>query len=140
MKFIFVLTIVILFGYSHAFWSACPGTTLPSLDSMESPSCTDRCRAVRGEVFYGTLRMTFQEAHQELRSRVTAFIFGIGVNIPVDPPFDNQCNLILFTNGTQAGCPTIPNTQYMLVIEMLISTLYPSFSNTRVQGNFQKFK
>ena len=81
MKFIFSIIIFIIFERSHAFWSACPGTNLPTLDSMESPSCTDRCRVIRGEVFHGTLLMTYREAHQELRTRVTAFIFGIGTDL-----------------------------------------------------------
>ncbi|XP_070506475.1 uncharacterized protein [Chironomus tepperi] len=137
MKFAFALIFfVAVFGSSLAFWSACTGSILPTIDSFESPSCTDRCRVTRGDTFYGTIRMTFREAHQELQTRVTAFIFGIGVNIPIDPAFQNQCDLILFPNGTRAGCPTIPNQQYMIQAEMLVSPLYPAFTNTRVQIDY----
>ena len=80
MKFI-ALIIFIFIGQSHAFWSACPGTNLPTLDSFESPSCTDRCRAIRGDIFHATLLKTFRGAHHQLRTRLTAFIFGIGIII-----------------------------------------------------------
>jgi hypothetical protein len=77
MKFIILLTFAYIFGLSQAFWSDCPGG-LPGLDSFESPQCTDRCRAVRGEIFTGHILFTTPAVYQQLLSRATAFIFGIG--------------------------------------------------------------
>ena len=81
MKFILslIFTFVLVFGPSNAFWSGCAGTDIPTIDSLESPQCNgDRCRAVRGEVFYARAYVTLGEINFELRTRLTAIFFGIG--------------------------------------------------------------
>ncbi|XP_070506660.1 uncharacterized protein [Chironomus tepperi] len=138
MKSILLIVLVALvFHKSHGFWSECPGTGLPTLDSLESPNCSrDRCTAIRGEEFVARIHVTLHGAHNELRTRLTAFFFGIGINLPVVPPFDNMCNFIHFTNGTAASCPTIPNTQYVVDISMLVSPNYPALNNALVQADY----
>ncbi|KAL7031650.1 hypothetical protein ACKWTF_007086 [Chironomus riparius] len=135
MKFVFLLTFVCVFGVSQAFWTNCPGS-VPGLDLFESPQCSgDRCRATRGEIFYGKFWFHTAGAYNELRSRATAFIFGIGVNLPMTPPHDDLCNLIQFPNGTLTSCPTIPNQQYLVEFIMEIPQIFPTMRNTRVQGD-----
>ena len=67
------------FNFSQAFWSVCTGSGIPSIDDMTSPTCSaERCRAIRGEIFEATILATLHRAHNELRTRLTAFLFGIG--------------------------------------------------------------
>ena len=78
MKFVFLLGFACIFGISQAYWSNCPGG-IPGFDTFESPQCSgDRCRAVRGEVFYVELSYYVSGAYEELRVRATALIFGVG--------------------------------------------------------------
>ncbi|XP_070506505.1 uncharacterized protein [Chironomus tepperi] len=137
MKYLFCLTVVISIGLNHAFWTDCPGSGVIGPDSITSPNCTaDRCRVVRGEVMTADILVTWSGNHHELATRITAFMFGVGINLPIDDPYDDVCKVITFPNGTPSTCPTVPNVQKRIPIEMVIPTIYPALSNARVQVDF----
>ncbi|CAG9809073.1 unnamed protein product [Chironomus riparius] len=119
---------------TNAFWTACTdraGAIAPN--RVESASCSGSlCTVVRGETLVADAFATFTSAHSVLTVRVTAYILGIGVNLPQDPPYDNACNSI-FINGVMTGCPTTPNVESLWRIQMLVPTTYPAFQNTRVR-------
>ncbi|XP_070499664.1 uncharacterized protein [Chironomus tepperi] len=139
MKFKFTIFVIFLTisCLAEAFWSDCPGSNVPGPDDIVSPNCSgDRCRAVRGESLIARIYATPQAVHHELIARVTAFVFGIGINLPMQPPFDNACNQIHFANDTLTSCPVYPNIQYVMNVEMQVSSLFPAFTNTLVQVDF----
>ncbi|XP_070506676.1 uncharacterized protein [Chironomus tepperi] len=119
MNFLFVLILISALGLNQATWTDCPGLNVPGPDSVNS------------KLLLPVLRITFQDVHNELRSRVTAFMLGIGINLPLDPPFDDLCNVITFTNGTQASCPTISSVQYEIQLDLGIE--YNPMSQTRLR-------
>lgn len=45
---------------------------------------TGRCRITRGELLNADVYITPTRAHSRLDVRVTAYIFGIGVNVRID--------------------------------------------------------
>ncbi|KAL7044567.1 hypothetical protein ACKWTF_001972 [Chironomus riparius] len=137
MKFIIFIIFLSSSCFADTFWSNCPGSNVPGPDYIVSPQCSgDRCQAVRGESVTAKIYATPRAIHNELITRVTAFIFGIGISLPMQPPFDNACNYIHFANDTQTSCPVYPNIQYVINVEMQISSLFPAFTNTRVQVEF----
>ncbi|KAG5667573.1 hypothetical protein PVAND_015550 [Polypedilum vanderplanki] len=117
-----------------AFWTTCPefpGARGP--DRVDTPMCdSERCFAVRGEYFIANITLSSPDVHHELLSECIAFIAGIGIPLPMEPPHDNGCNAI-FRNGVQQSCPTTPNNQYVWVVEQRIIEGIPAFQNTRVQ-------
>ena len=120
------------------FWSACtdrPGAITPN--RIESAACSGNlCTIARGETLVADAFATFTSAHNHLEVRVTAYILGIGINLPQEPPHDNACNSI-HRDGVLVGCPTTPGIEHLWRIVMLIPTTYPAFSNTRVQCKYQ---
>lgn len=78
-----LVAFVLLFAGTNAFWQECtdrPGALPPN--SIESPACSgDRCTATRGEVLEANVFMTPDRIHAVLDVRVTAYIFGIGINV-----------------------------------------------------------
>lgn len=82
MKVTFCAIFVLALGLSNAFWSNCPGTNVPGPDDVISPNCgVDRCRVERGGEFPVVIFATPIGIHTELRTRITAFIFGIGEHL-----------------------------------------------------------
>lgn len=128
---------LLAFSSANAFWSACTdraGAIAPN--RIESASCSGNlCTVVRGETLIADAFATFTAAHNTLTVRVTAYILGIGVNLPQEPPHDSACNSI-FLNGVLTGCPTTPGVESLWRIQMLIPTTYPAFQNTRVRCKF----
>lgn len=131
-----ILTLISLASV-NAFWSPCtdrPGAIAPN--RVESAACSGNlCTITRGETLIADVFGVFTAAHHRLDVRVTAYIFGIGVNLPQAPPDDDACNS-LFRDGQLVGCPTIPGVEYMWRIDFLIPTTYPAFANTRVRCNY----
>lgn len=81
MKSFVGLIFVIFLVNGEDFWSSCPGSLAPGPDYIRSPHCSgDRCIGVRGEYVEADIYATPIADHKELRTRVTAFIFGIGLN------------------------------------------------------------
>lgn len=83
-----ILAIAFLIGAINAqqsFWRVCtdqPGATSPN--RIVSEACDEavgRCRITRGEVLNADVYITPVKAHARLDVRVTAYIFGIGVNV-----------------------------------------------------------
>lgn len=75
---------------ASAFWASCniPGVLDP--DRIESPSCSgDRCTVQRGEILIADVFLTPNKAHEHLMVTVTAFIFGVGVNVGIYNLFVN---------------------------------------------------
>ncbi|KAG5674352.1 hypothetical protein PVAND_004327 [Polypedilum vanderplanki] len=136
MKLPILIVFIFLFANVRAFYTRCSHTNAPGPDHIVSPNCnSERCFGVRGDVVNADIWATPLGAHTELRTRITAFILGIGVPLPVDPPFDDACNMI-FLDGQLTTCPTIPNRQYMLQVEIPILHAYPPFSNAIVRVEF----
>ena len=82
LKFIALAVIVALSG-AEAFWSACPGFNGVTPRQITSASCSGNlCTVTRGEPLVADAFLTFNQAHQALNVRVTAYILGIGVNLP----------------------------------------------------------
>lgn len=130
-----LLLTVLTFASANAFWSACtdrPGAVAPN--NVVSPSCSgDLCTIQRGESLLADVFTFFNAAHQRLDVRVTAYILGIGVNLPLDPPFDDACNFI-YRGGVLVGCPTVPgNVEHVWRIDFPVPTAFPTFSNTRIR-------
>lgn len=75
-----ILIFVAVFGLTSAsFWTNCPNTNAPGPDYMRSPFCGEtRCSVVRGQNFTADIYATPQGSHVELRTRITAFVLGIG--------------------------------------------------------------
>ncbi|CAG9803563.1 unnamed protein product [Chironomus riparius] len=137
MKYLFCLIIALSFGLYQAFWTECPGSGVIGPDSITSPNCTiDRCRVTRGQLLSADILVTWSGSHSELRTRITAFLLGIGINLPIDYPFDNVCNVLMLPDGSSLSCPTVPNVQNRIPLEMLISSAYPAMNNARVQVDF----
>ena len=128
---------VLAFSSANAFWSACTdraGAIAPS--RVESSACSGNlCIVVRGEALVADGFFTFASTHTALTVRVTAYILGIGVNLPQEPPHDSACNSI-FINGVLTGCPTTPGVESVWRINMLIPANYPAFQNTRVRCKY----
>lgn len=79
MKVTSCAVFVLAFGITNAFWSDCPGLNVPGPDEIISPNCSgERCRAERGGELVAEIFATPIAVHTELRTRITAFIFGIG--------------------------------------------------------------
>lgn len=79
MKFIIFVILLSTSSYADTFWSSCPNSNVPGPDNIVSPQCSgDRCLAVRGESVNAKIYATPRAVHNELITRVTAFIFGIG--------------------------------------------------------------
>jgi hypothetical protein len=133
-----ILAVFLLaFASANAFWSACTdraGAIAPN--RVESAACSGSlCTIARGEELVADGFFTFAAAHNELTVRVTAYILGVGVNLPQSPPHDSACNSI-YVGGSMTGCPTTPNVESIWRIIMMIPTTYPAFTNTRVRCKF----
>lgn len=129
-KFV-IFAFLLTFSVTNAFWTSCGGSA--TTHSVTSPSCdATRCTATRGQPLVSDTLISFTGAHQNLQVSVTAFILGVGVNLPVDPPHNNACNS-LFLGATLHGCPTQANVQYNWHLNMDIPANLPAFQNTRVQ-------
>lgn len=83
-----LILFVTLYSSADAFWASCPGINGPT--RIESPSCTaTRCVATRGEPLIAHAFLSFARSHAALNVRVTAFVLGIGIPLPQEPPYDN---------------------------------------------------
>lgn len=135
----FLLLTILTITSANAFWFPCadrPGAVSPN--RVESPFCSgDLCMITRGESLLADVFTYFHGAHQRLDVRVTAFILGVGVNLPLTPPFDDACNF-MFRGGVFVGCPTIPgNVEHLWRIEFPIPATFPAFTNTRIQSRIR---
>ncbi|KAG5673378.1 hypothetical protein PVAND_003434 [Polypedilum vanderplanki] len=132
-KFV-IFGILLVLSSANAFWTRCadhPNAVAP--DHITSPACTpERCTATRGEVLTADVLLTPIRAHNRLDVRVTAFVLGVGVPLPLEPPYDNACNH-MYRNNVFVGCPTVPNVQHLWRINMLLSPNYPALNNARVR-------
>jgi hypothetical protein len=93
-----VLVLILALSSANAFWSACtdrPGAIAP--ERIESPFCTGNlCTVVRGETLTADAWISSPNSHAILTVRVTAYILGIGVNLPQDPPHDNGIKIVFY--------------------------------------------
>ena len=133
-----IVLAVLVFSSADAFWSACPdhpNALIPS--RIESPYCSGSlCTLVRGELFTADVFATHTNVHNRLDVRVTAFVLGVPVNLPQDPPYDDACNFI-YRGGVLVGCPTVPGEEHLWRINLIISEAYPPFQNSRVRCKYQ---
>lgn len=137
----FLVGVIVIFAVASpalgTFWRRChrfPNARLP--DNVVSPLCDDtRCFAARGDYFIANVTMSSPEVHLELAATNYVFIFGIGIQLPIDPPHDNGCNA-LFINNVQQFCPTQPNRQYTWVIDIMMAEIVPAFQNAIVECEF----
>jgi hypothetical protein len=129
-----VLGLLLALSGANAFWSLCadhPNAIGP--DSVSSPFCDAvRCTATRGEVLTADIFITPIKAHARMDVRVTGFLLGIGIPLPLDPPYDNACNH-MYRNNVFVGCPTLPHVQHVWRINMRMSPNYPALNNARVR-------
>jgi hypothetical protein len=126
-----VLAVILAPTVSATFWRNCLGVLGP--DHIETPLCdAERCFAVRGQPFVANVTLSSPDVHQELLVENIAFIFGIPVQLPVEPPHDNGCNQ-LYVNGVFHGCPTLPNVPHVWMINQDIPAFLPAFQNTVVR-------
>jgi hypothetical protein len=72
------------------FWRTCtefPNALVP--DSVDTPMCDhERCFAVRGDYFIANITLSSPNSHVELLSECIAWIAGIGIPLPMDPPHE----------------------------------------------------
>lgn len=133
-----IVLAVLAFSSADAFWSACPdhpNALIPS--RIVSAQCSATlCTLVRGEPFLADVYATHTAVHHRLDVRVTAFVLGVPVNLPLDPPDDDACNFT-YRNGVFVGCPTVPGEEHLWKIDFTIPTNYPGFSNSRVRCKYQ---
>jgi hypothetical protein len=88
-KFIGLILILAL-SSTDAFWSICADRPGVRPTRIESPLCTPTiCTVGRGEIITADAWATFVSAHSRLDVRVTAYVLGVGINIPSDPPNDD---------------------------------------------------
>jgi ML domain len=135
-KFV-ALTVLLALSGANAFFSRCadhPNAVFPR--DIQSPSCTaDRCTVARGETLRADAFFTPVRAHNRLDVVVTAYVLGVGVNLPVPPPSDNACNS-MFRGGVLVGCPTVPGVEHMWRIDYVIPSTIPAFPNARVRCKY----
>jgi hypothetical protein len=94
LKFILLSVFV---ASASAFWTGCnlPGVVTPDL--ITSPFCgATSCTIARGQTLTAQAFFTPVRAHQRLDVTVTAFVLGIGVNLPIDEPHNNGTIFIIF--------------------------------------------
>lgn len=122
---------------ASAFWSACPDhPTVVAPTSITSPSCSGSlCTVVRGEVLNSDVYFLFPSAHSSLNVRISVILYGVEVNIPLEPPYDNACNFI-YRGGVFVGCPTVAGQEHLWKIGMSIPHEYPAFTNEIVRCKF----
>jgi hypothetical protein len=137
-----VLAVLLALSGANAFWTACGGTA--TTHAVTSPACTaTRCTATRGQPLQSNTTISFAGAHAALTVEVTAFVLGIGVPLPIDPPDNNACNS-LFQGAVRSSCPTVAGVHYHWILDLTVPANLPAFTNSRVQcelrDNFWWFK
>ena len=132
-----IVLAVLAFASADAFWSACtdqPNALAPT--RVESASCSGSlCTVIRGEPLIADVFATYTTVHNRLDVRVTAFVLGVPINLPQEPPYDDACNF-MYRGGVLVGCPTVPGQEHVWRINLLISENYPPFQNSRVRCKF----
>jgi hypothetical protein len=89
IKFVGLIFLLAL-SSANAFWSVCLDRPGVSPTRVESPFCSGTlCTVGRGQTLTADAWVTFVGAHSRLDVRLTAYILGIGVTLPSDPPNDN---------------------------------------------------
>lgn len=132
-KFI-IFAIILGFYSTNAFWEHCGGTA--TTHNVESSVCDqDRCHATRGQPMYAITTISFRAAHPTLTLRVTTFLFGVGIVLPLPPSEADACQG-LYLNGNWHGCPTVPEVQHTWVLNITVPTNIPAFQNNRVYSKF----
>lgn len=95
------LTFLLAYSAEANFWSQCsdlPNALAPDLIiSTACPEGATRCTATRGEPLNADVYLTPIHAHAQLEVVVTAFIFGIGINLPPDD--DNAFEFFLILHN-----------------------------------------
>ncbi|XP_070508060.1 uncharacterized protein [Chironomus tepperi] len=131
MAKLIILTVLLAISSTYAFWSPCPGILAPTF--IESDVCYGTaCRVEMGQNITAEVGMRFTQVHNRLDNRATVFLFGIGINLPQDPPNDDLCNH-LYLNDVLVGCPTVPGVDYIWRIRMTVPSNIPRFNNARVR-------
>jgi hypothetical protein len=149
------IVILSLVFSASAFWSRCddiPNAVFPY--DVISPSCPvggTHCIATRGQPLEADAYWRPVAAHNVLSIYVTAYVFGIGLELPpVDDSnierhvsFDKDnlnvlsvldaCNGTFLPDGSFKGCPTTPGEVHVWRIDITIPTTYPAFQNARVR-------
>jgi len=119
---------------ASAFWSECynhPDALAPT--NVTSPACSGSlCTVVRGEVLTSDIYFVFTSAQNSLDVRVSVYIHGVLVNIPIEPPHNNACNF-MYRGGSFVGCPTVAGQEHVWKTEMEIPLDYPEFYNEYVR-------
>ena len=119
---------------ASAFWSEChnyPDVLVPT--NITSPACSGSlCTVVRGELLTSDVFLEFTSAHSSLDVRISVYIHGVLVYIPLDPPYDNACNF-MYRGGNFVGCPTVAGQEHVWKIAMEIPLDYPEFYNEYVR-------
>ncbi|XP_070508416.1 uncharacterized protein [Chironomus tepperi] len=132
-KFV-ALTVLLAISGANAFFACCsdqPNAVCPR--TVTSPSCSGtRCTVSRGEILQADAFFTPVRAHARLDVETTAYVLGVGVNLPVPEPDNNACNS-MFRNGVNVGCPTVPNVEHLWRLNYQIPTTIPAFNNARVR-------
>lgn len=85
--FVVIAVLVVSPAVDATFWRNCLGVRGP--DHIETPLCdNERCFAVRGQPFIANVTLSSPDVHHELLVENIAFILGIPVQLPVEPPHD----------------------------------------------------
>lgn len=90
-KYLVIVAVLICFSPSASanFWRAC-NETIRTVDHIETPLCdNERCFIRRGDNFYANITISSPYVHHELMSQCFVFIFGIGIELPMEYPHDN---------------------------------------------------
>jgi hypothetical protein len=89
MKVIVVLFLCFAFAKAN-FWTPCSDSIGVLPDLVESPSCSNtQCEGVRGGRLVADIFFTPRNDHNDLRVDVWAYILGLRVMLPSEPPHDN---------------------------------------------------
>jgi hypothetical protein len=97
LKVVLITVLLLAYSVEANFWSACTATSPNAVapTSIVSSACTPgstRCIATRGQPLTAEATFTPIRAHDDLDVVVTAFIFGIGVNLPPEEDSELKMN------------------------------------------------
>lgn len=123
---LWILTLISL-ATVNAFWLPCtdrPDAIVPNRVELHTTS--------RGEELITDVFAVFKDQNHVLVNEVKATIGGL--EIPIESIDDDACNN-LFRYGKLAGCPTIPDLEYMWETKILVSEIFVIFPNTSFRSN-----
>ncbi|KAG5677664.1 hypothetical protein PVAND_007401 [Polypedilum vanderplanki] len=124
-----IVVLSLIYSINANFWTPCsdhPNAVAPrQIISAACPPGGTHCTATRGQVLEADAYVTPVTAHNYLRVTVTAYVLGIGIDLP--PVDDDACNGMFLPDGSFHGCPTAPGIEHVWKINVDVNPNFPAF-------------